>query len=222
VFAEGTRNVRLIFLGPPGAGKGTQASRLADEFGLCQVSTGDILRQAVADGTPMGKKAREFMDAGQLVPDEVVIGIVRDKLAGPECAGGYILDGFPRTTGQARALDDILSDFSAPIERVAAFMVAEEAVVERLSGRRTCRACQAMYHAVFAPTRVGGVCDKCGGELFQRDDDREQVIRERLKVYADNTEPLLAYYRERGLLTEVVAGGSVDSVYAAVRAAVGV
>ncbi|MDH4230148.1 MAG: adenylate kinase [Nitrospirota bacterium] len=214
--------MRLVFLGPPGAGKGTQASRLAADHGLCQVSTGDILRQAVANGTPMGRKAREFMDAGRLVPDEVVIGIVRDKLAAPECAKGYILDGFPRTSGQARALDDILLDFSAPLDRVAAFVVDENSVVERLSGRRTCSACQAMFHVKFAPPKAGGQCDRCGGTLVQRDDDREEVIRKRLSVYAESTRPLLDYYRQQGLLTEVSAGGAVDVVYAAVKAAVGI
>lgn len=213
--------MRLIFLGPPGAGKGTQAQRLAAETGICQVSTGDILRQAVKDGTEMGKRAKACMDAGQLVPDEVVIGIVRDKIAGPDCAKGFILDGFPRTTGQAEALDGILLDFSAPIDRAVAFTVDDEALVVRLCGRRTCPACGAMFHVDFAPPKQAGVCDRCGGALVQRDDDREDVIRDRLAVYAKSTRPLLDYYRGKGVLTELSAAASADTVYAALKAAVG-
>ncbi len=170
---DGVARMRLIFLGPPGAGKGTQAQKLAEEIGICQVSTGDILRQAVKQGTEMGRRAKACMDAGQLVPDEVVIGIVRDKVAAPECRDGFILDGFPRTTGQAEALDGILSDFSAPIDRVVAFTVDDEVLVERLCGRRTCSGCGAMFHVAFAPPAVDGVCDRCGGGLVQREDDQE-------------------------------------------------
>lgn len=212
--------MRLIFLGPPGAGKGTQAQRLAAERGICQVSTGDILRQAVKAGTAMGRRAKACMDAGQLVPDDVVIGIVRDKLAAPECAKGFILDGFPRTTGQAEALDGILLDFSAPIDRVVAFTVDDEPLVARLCGRRTCPACGAMFHVDFAPPKQDGTCDRCGGALVQRDDDREAVIRDRLAVYARSTRPLLDYYRGRGVLTALSAAAPVDSVYAALKAAV--
>jgi len=213
--------VRLIFLGPPGSGKGTQAGLLAEAHGFCQISTGDMLRQAVADGTPMGLKAKACMDAGELVPDEVVIGIVRDTLSGEKCRKGFILDGFPRTTGQAQALDAILHDFSAPIDHAVAFTVDDEAVVARLSGRRTCRGCQAMYHVSFAPPAREGECDKCGGELVQRDDDREDVIRQRLRVYAESTRPLLDYYRGRGHLVEIDAAGPVDTVHAALKKAVG-
>jgi len=213
--------VRLVFLGPPGSGKGTQAALLKEAFGFCQVSTGDILRQAVAGGTPLGLQAKACMDAGELVPDPVVIGIVQEKLAGPECRKGFVLDGFPRTTGQAEALDAILHDFSAPIDRAVAFRVDDEAVVGRLSGRRTCAKCQAMYHVSFAPPRVAGVCDRCGGELVQRPDDREEVIRQRLRVYEENTRPLLDYYRGRGQLVEIPAGGPVEAVHAALKAAGG-
>ncbi|MFQ5509679.1 MAG: adenylate kinase [Leptospirillia bacterium] len=209
--------MRLILLGAPGAGKGTQAAMLEKSRGIPQISTGDILRQAVASGTEMGIKAKACMDAGKLVPDEVVIGIVRDKLAGPECADGFILDGFPRTAGQAEALDDILLSFSAPIDRVIAFEVNEETLVERLCGRRTCSGCQAMYHTVFAPAEVEGVCDKCGGELVQRDDDREEVIRHRLSVYAESTRPLLEYYAARGNLVRVNAETAVEEVAAALN-----
>lgn len=212
--------MRLVFVGPPGAGKGTQAARMCKEFGYCQVATGDILRQAVATGTEMGKKAKEFMSAGKLVPDEVVIGIVRDKLAAPECAPGFILDGFPRTAGQAEALDGILDGFSAPLDHVVAFTVDEEALVLRLSGRRTCWQCQAMYHVAFAPPKKEGVCDACGNELVQRDDDQDGVIRKRLTVYNQSTHPLIDYYAGRGLLREVSADGSVEDVYAAIKKAV--
>jgi adenylate kinase len=210
----------LIFLGPPGAGKGTQAQRLSEDVGIPQVSTGDILRQAVKAQTEMGKRAKSCMDAGQLVPDEVVIGIVRDKIASGDCADGFILDGFPRTTGQADALGAILLDFSTPIDRVVAFTVDDAALVVRLCGRRTCAGCGAMFHVDYAPPKVAGQCDRCGGELIQRDDDQELVIRDRLAVYETSTRPLLDYYSSLGLLTEVSAGGSVDSVYAALKEAV--
>jgi adenylate kinase len=214
-------SLRLVFLGPPGSGKGTQAALLEREFGICQVSTGDILRQAVAAGTPLGQAAKACMDAGRLVPDDVVIGIVKDKLAGPDCGKGFVLDGFPRTTGQAESLDAIMHDFSAPIDHVVAFEVDDEAVVGRLSGRRTCSECQAMYHVAFAPPEREGVCDRCGGELVQREDDREDVIRRRLQVFAESTRPLLDYYRERGLLVRLPADGPVEAVYADLKRAVG-
>jgi len=212
--------MRLIFVGPPGAGKGTQASRLSAERGITQVSTGDALRQAVKAGTKMGIKAKAFMDAGQLVPDEVVIGIVREKLGSDACRDGFILDGFPRNTGQAEALGAILQDFSAPVDRVVAFTVDDEALVARLSGRRTCPSCHAMFHIAYAAPKQGGVCDRCGGALVQRDDDHEDVIRKRLAVYAAETRPLLEYYEDRGLLTQVPAEGSVDDVYSALLKAV--
>jgi adenylate kinase len=217
--------VRLIFLGPPGSGKGTQAALLEQRHGLCQISTGDILRQAVADGTPLGVEAKACMDQGQLVPDRVVIGIVEEKLKGPDCRKGFVLDGFPRTTGQAEALDAIMRDFPAPhahrIDRVVAFQVDEGALVTRLSGRRTCEACQAMYHLTLSPPKVEGVCDRCGGRLVQRNDDREEVIRERLAVYEESTRPLLDYYAGRGQLVRLPAGGAVEDVHAALKAAVG-
>jgi len=213
--------VRLILLGPPGSGKGTQAARLEAECGLCHVSTGDILRQAVADGTSLGRAAKARMDKGQLVPDEVVVGIVEEKLQRPECRKGFVLDGFPRTTGQADALGAILRDFSAPIDRVVALQVDEEVVVARLSGRRTCEECQAMYHVRLSPPQAPDVCDRCGGRLAQRDDDREEVIRRRLAVYEESTRPLLDYYAAGGKLVRLPAGGPPDEVHAALKAAVG-
>jgi len=213
--------VRLVFLGPPGSGKGTQASLLEERLGLCQISTGDILRQAVADGTPLGREAKACMDKGALVPDRVVIGIVRDKLASGDCEKGFVLDGFPRTPGQAEALDAIMHDFPASIDRVVAFQVDEEALVTRLSGRRTCEECQAMFHQTLSPPRAEGVCDRCGGRLVQRNDDREEVIRERLAVYEESTRPLLKFYADRGQLIRLPAGGPVEDVHAALKTAVG-
>jgi len=217
--------VRLVFLGPPGSGKGTQAALLEQRAGLCQISTGAILRQAVADGTPLGREAKACMDRGALVPDRVVIGIVEAKLKAKECGKGFVLDGFPRTTGQAEALDAIMHDFPAPgahrIDRVVAFLVDEEALVTRLSGRRTCEGCQAMYHLTLSPPRVEGVCDRCGGRLVQRRDDRPEVIRERLAVYQESTRPLLQFYADRGQLIRLPATGSVEDVHAALKTAVG-
>jgi adenylate kinase len=217
--------VRLVFLGPPGSGKGTQAALLERRLGLCQISTGDILRQAVADGTALGREAKACMDKGQLVPDRVVIGIVEEKLKARECQKGFVLDGFPRTTGQAEALDAIMHDFPAPgahrIDRVVAFQLDEEALVTRLSGRRTCGECQAMYHLTLSPPRSEGVCDRCGGRLVQRGDDRPEVIRERLAVYEESTRPLLKFYADRGQLIRLPAGGAVEDVHAALKAAVG-
>jgi adenylate kinase len=195
--------MKLILLGPPGAGKGTQAKMLTDRFGIPQISTGDILRAAVKEGTPMGVKAKSFMDAGALVPDEVVVGIVRERLQKEDCAEGFILDGFPRTVPQADALKDVLKDLGKDLDAVVSLEVDTDALVERLTGRRTCRQCGKGYHVKFDPPKTEGVCDACGGELFQRDDDQEATIRNRLDVYDRQTAPLVAYYREAGLLTAI-------------------
>ena len=184
--------MRLILLGPPGAGKGTQAKRLASGLGAPQISTGDILRQAVSDGTELGRKAKSFMDRGALVPDEVVIGIIEERLRRHDCARGYILDGFPRTLPQAEALLRTLTSIQASLDRVLSIEVPEEELVKRLAGRRVCRACGYMYHVKTNPARQAGVCDKCGGSLYQRDDDKEETIRHRLRVYREQTEPLIA------------------------------
>ncbi len=205
--------MRLILLGPPGAGKGTQAKRLIDRYGIPQISTGDILRAAVREGTELGKTAKQYMDAGELVPDEVVIGIIEERLKEPDCAKGYILDGFPRTVAQADALTDVLARMGQSIDHVVSIEVPDEELVERLTGRRTCRNCGAMYHVKFSPPKKPGVCDKCGGELFQRDDDKEETIRARLKVYQDQTAPLIAYYEKAGLLRRVSGVGTVDEIY---------
>lgn len=195
--------MKLILLGPPGAGKGTQAKMLTEHFSIPQISTGDILRAAVKDGTAMGLKAKEFMDAGGLVPDEVVVGIVRDRLLEADCNNGFILDGFPRTVPQADALQVSLQEMNKELDRVISLDVDTEALVERLTGRRTCKECGRGYHITFEPSREIGKCDACGGSLFQRDDDQEETIRKRLQVYADQTSPLIDYYRDAGVLLEL-------------------
>jgi adenylate kinase len=195
--------MKLILLGPPGAGKGTQAKMLTERFDIPQISTGDILRAAVKDRTPMGVKAKSFMDAGGLVPDDVVIGIVRERLQNQDCAAGFILDGFPRTVAQADALKETLHSLGKDLDAVISLEVDTESLVERLTGRRTCRECGQGYHIKFDPPREAGRCDACCGELFQRDDDSEETIRKRLEVYHAQTSPLVAYYRNEDLLLPV-------------------
>lgn len=195
--------MKLILLGPPGAGKGTQAKMLTERFNIPQISTGDILRSAVKDGTPMGLKAKICMDAGDLVPDEVVVGIVNERLQMDDCAGGFILDGFPRTVPQADALAINLQELDKQLDAVVSLDVDVEALVARLTGRRTCSDCGRGFHITFDAAKKEGVCDACGGKLIQRDDDQEATIRKRLEVYQDQTEPLISYYRSTGLLREL-------------------
>lgn len=210
--------MNLILLGPPGAGKGTQAKMLTDRFAIPQISTGDILRAAVKAGTPMGIKAKSFMDAGGLVPDEVVIGIVQERLQQQDCRGGFILDGFPRTTAQAEALQRTLGELGKGLDCVVSLEVDVEALVIRLTGRRTCKDCGRGFHVQFDAPRVEGVCDSCGGALVQREDDREATIRHRLDVYAEQTSPLIAFYRNEGLLTSVDGMLAMDAVQEALLA----
>jgi adenylate kinase len=207
--------MNLILLGGPGAGKGTQAKKLIDKFQIPQISTGDILRAAVKEGTEMGRKAKEYMDAGKLVPDEVVIGIIKDRLAQSDCKKGFILDGFPRTVPQAEALDKVLSGLGSKIDHVVSIDVDEEALVERLTGRRTCKnaACGQMYHIKFTPSQKAGVCDKCGSELYQRDDDNETTVRNRLKTYNEATAPLIGYYSAKGLVRPIKGEGGIDDIF---------
>ena len=195
--------MKLILLGPPGAGKGTQAKMLMEKFSIPQISTGDMLRAAVKDGTPMGQKAKEFMDAGGLVPDEVVVGIVRDRLQQTDCARGFILDGFPRTVAQADALQSSFQEMGKELDRVISLEVDTEALVERLNGRRTCSDCGRGYHVEFDPSQQAEICDSCGGALNQRDDDKEETIRKRLQVYAEQTAPLISYYQDADVLMEL-------------------
>ncbi|MGA7576725.1 MAG: adenylate kinase [Desulfobaccales bacterium] len=207
--------MNLILLGGPGAGKGTQAKKLIDKFGIPQISTGDILRAAVKEGTEMGRKAKEFMDAGKLVPDEVVIGIIKDRLAQPDCKKGFILDGFPRTVPQAEALDKVLASLGSKIDHVVSIDVDEEALVTRLTGRRTCKsaACGQMYHVKFTPPKKDMVCDKCGSELYQRDDDNETTVRSRLATYNQATKPLIDYYSKKGLVRPIAGVGSIEEIF---------
>jgi adenylate kinase len=211
--------MKLILLGPPGAGKGTQAKMLSDRFGIPQVSTGDILRAAVKEGTPMGVKAKAYMDAGGLVPDSVVVGIVRERVQRNDCEAGFILDGFPRTVAQADALKETLRELGKDLDAVISLEVDVEALVERLTGRRTCRKCGRGYHIKFDPQKLAGSCDVCGGELFQRDDDREETIRTRLVVYHQQTAPLVAYYRSGNLLTGVDGMREIETVQQQILAA---
>lgn len=204
--------MKLILLGPPGAGKGTQAKMLTEKFGIPQISTGDILRAAVKEGTALGLKAKEFMDAGALVPDEVVIGIVAERLLAADCDNGFILDGFPRTVAQADALQGNLAQMGKQLDRVLSLKVDAEALVIRLTGRRTCKDCGKGYHLSYDPPRQEGRCDACGGELFQRDDDREETIRKRLAVYDEQTSPLIDYYSKAGLLVELDGMQPIASV----------
>ncbi len=199
----------LILLGPPGAGKGTQAARLVERYGIPQISTGDMLRDARRRGTQLGEEAARYMDAGELVPDEVVIGIVEERLERPDAEGGFVLDGFPRTTDQAEAL----ADMSVTIEVVVSLEVPESELVRRLSGRLVCPECGAAFHEEFNPPSSDDVCDECGHQgLVKREDDRPEVVRERLAEYREKTQPLVEFYRERGLLVEVDGEGSPDEV----------
>jgi adenylate kinase len=206
----------IILLGPPGAGKGTQAKKISAAFSIPQISTGDMLREAVKKGTEMGKKAKAFMDQGGLVPDEVVIGIVKDRLQAPDCGKGFILDGFPRTIPQAQALDRVTSDLKKEIRVVLSLEVDEKELMERLCGRRTCTGCGAMYHVKFNPPKAVGKCDKCGTVLIQRDDDKEETIKNRLANYNKATAPLLDYYRNTGKIRSVMASGEIDAIYAGI------
>lgn len=211
----------LILLGPPGAGKGTQASRIAADYGLPHISTGDILRGAVKNQTPMGLEAKRYMDAGDLVPDEVVIGIVKDRLQEPDTAAGFLMDGFPRTIPQAEELDKALESLGRGVTKTLVILVDEEDLVRRLSGRRVCRGCQAPFHVMFNQPREEGVCDACGGELYQRDDDNEVTVRNRLATYRRQTEPLIEYYDRAGLVARIDGARTPDQVYEDVRAALG-
>jgi adenylate kinase len=205
--------VRLVLVGPPGAGKGTQAQFIAEHVGVPKISTGDIFRANVSQGTPLGLQAKEYMDRGDLVPDEVTIDMVRNRLQEKDAVAGFLLDGFPRTVPQAETLDDILRETAdAKLDVVLELVVDNEEVVRRLSGRRTCRTCNHIWHVDFDPPQVSGVCDLDGGELFQRDDDKPATIENRLEVYDEQTAPLIAYYAGRGVLVGIDATGPVDDV----------
>ena len=206
----------FILLGPPGAGKGTQAKLMIDKWNIPQVSTGDILRAAVREGTELGVEAKGFMDSGELVPDRVVIGIIAERLREEDAAEGFILDGFPRTIPQAEALQEILDDLGRNIDHVISIEVDDEELVTRLTGRRMCKGCGESFHVVFNPSDKEGVCDRCSGELYQRDDDKEQTIRQRLAVYSDQTQPLIAFYEKQGKLRRIDGTGSIEEIFSRV------
>ena len=204
--------MRLVLVGPPGAGKGTQAEFVAAHLTVPKISTGDIFRANVTAGTPLGVEARRFMDAGQLVPDEVTINMVRERLAEPDAADGFLLDGFPRTVPQAAALDKLLADLGVALDIVLELVVDDDEVVRRLSGRRTCHGCGKVWHLEFDRPTNEGVCDRCGGQLFQRDDDKPETVAERLRVYARDTAPLIDFYGSQGKLVGIDAAGPVEDV----------
>ena len=204
--------MRLVLVGPPGAGKGTQAEFIAERFSVPKISTGDIFRANVASSTKLGILAKKYMDAGDLVPDEVTVAMVRDRLGEPDAAGGFLLDGFPRNVAQAYELDGALNELGTTLDVVLELLVDNDEVVRRLSGRRTCRKCGHIWHVEYDPTKQTGRCDRCGGELYQRDDDLAETVRHRLDVYAEQTSPLIDFYDSRGQLVVVDAVGAVEDV----------
>ena len=214
-------SVRVAFLGPPGAGKGTQARDLAHEWGGLHLATGDMLREAVAAGSPLGREAKGYMDKGALVPDDVIIRMMGERLSTADAGRGFILDGFPRTIAQAEALAKLLKDLGQTLDAVVYFDVSEPELLRRLTGRRVCRKCGHSYHVTSNPPKRAGVCDACGGELYQRDDDAEATVRNRLEVYRRQTAPLLDYYSQRNLLVTVSGEGPVATIRDAIRSATG-
>lgn len=212
--------MNLILLGPPGAGKGTQAERISARYSIPHISTGDIFRENLKKGTELGLKAKGYMDRGELVPDGLVIDIVKDRLEKPDCRGGFILDGFPRTVAQADALKDILAGMGMPIDNVLNIQVPRDVVVRRLTARRTCRSCGRIYHLIYNPPKEEGVCDDCGGELYRRDDDSEETVLARMDEYEEKTQPLIDYYRGEGLLRDIDGSVEPGVVFEAIRAVV--
>lgn len=204
--------MRIILLGPPGAGKGTQAETLVKNLSIPHISTGDMFRKAMKEGTALGMKAKEYMEAGQLVPDEVTIGIVKERVAQADCANGFLLDGFPRTVAQAEALDNILSEMGTSLDAVISIEVPKENLVGRLTGRRVCRACGATYHVLFNPPAIADKCGNCEGELYQRSDDTEETVMNRLNVYESQTAPLIQYYSQKGILKPIDGDQPIEKV----------
>lgn len=209
--------MNLVLMGLPGAGKGTQAERIVDDYGIPHISTGDMFRAAMKEETQLGLEAKSFIDKGELVPDEVTIGIVRERLGKNDCEQGFLLDGFPRTVAQAEALEDILRDLGRTIDYVINIKVDKDALMERLTGRRICKNCGATYHLVFNPPAKENVCDKCGGELYQRADDNAETVSTRLEVNLKQTEPLLNFYSEKGYLANIDGAKHINDVYADIK-----
>ncbi|MGH7827418.1 MAG: adenylate kinase [Candidatus Binatia bacterium] len=204
--------IHVVLLGPPGAGKGTQAKLLQEKFEGCQISTGDLLREAVAEGSSLGKDAEGYIESGALVPDNLIVNLVAERLKEKNCEKGFILDGFPRTISQAESLDEMLKTLGMGLQAVLSVRVPHNLIIDRLAGRRTCKRCGGLYHLTFNPSRTQATCDRCGGQLYQRDDDREETINARLSVYDKQTAPLVSYYRERGLLRDIDGVGKVEDV----------
>ena len=213
--------MNLLIMGPPGAGKGTQAETLTAKLDIPHISTGDMFRKAISEGTELGKKAKEYMDAGQLVPDEVTIGIVKERLSEEDCRKGFLLDGFPRTVPQAEALEGILRELGMELDAVLNVAVPDEKLVARLTGRRICRQCGASYHVLYNAPKQEGICDACQGELYQRSDDSEETATNRLSVYHQNTAPLIDFYAKRGLLKEIDGDRPIPEVLVAIGQALG-
>ena len=203
----------LLLMGPPGAGKGTQAAKLVERYDIPHVSTGDIFRGALQERSPLGLEAKRYMDVGALVPDQVTVGITRERLAKSDCIGGFILDGFPRTLQQAHALDQMLAKMGIRLNKVVNIVVPDQELIPRLTGRRICQSCGATYHMEFRPPAQPSICDRCGGELYQRTDDQEETVRERLEVYRLQTQPLIQYYQERDLYSEINGAQSTEAVF---------
>jgi adenylate kinase len=213
--------VNLVLMGLPGAGKGTQAEKIVEEYGIPHISTGDMFRAAIKEGTELGLKAKSFMDKGELVPDEVTIGIVRERLSKDDCQKGFLLDGFPRTVAQAEALENMLQELNKSIDYVLHIDVDKEILMERLTGRRICKECGATYHLVFNPPTKEGICDRCGGELYQRADDNEETVQNRLDVNIKQMQPLLDFYQEKGYLRTINGQQEIDKVFADVNELLG-
>lgn len=205
--------LRIILLGAPGVGKGTQAKLIAKNFDICHISTGEMFRVEIAKGSELGKISKSYMDKGQLVPDEITIQIIKEKLKRPACSNGFLLDGFPRTTAQAEALDKLLNVDNKTLDKVVLINVKDEIILERIIGRRTCKQCGANYHIKFSPSKLEGKCDSCGGDLIQRQDDNEQVVVERLKQYNSLTEPLIEYYNKKNILSSIDGTKTVNEVF---------
>lgn len=213
--------MRIILLGPPGAGKGTQAAGIVEKYNIPHISTGDIFRKNIKEGTELGKKAKGFIDQGLLVPDELTVGLVTDRISQPDCKNGFMLDGFPRNVAQAQHLDKYLKEVGISLDKVVNIEVDKDILVGRAVGRRICKSCGATYHVEFNPPKVDGICDVCGGELYQRADDNEETVSKRIQVYLDETKPLVNYYSQEGIIANINGQQSIDKVFADIVNALG-
>ncbi len=213
--------MRLILMGPPGSGKGTQAEFISGQLGIAHISTGNMFRKAISGRTELGSKAKEYLDSGRLVPDEITVGIVRERLQEPDCKKGFLLDGFPRTVAQAQALDEMVAKMGLALDAVINIQVPREEILKRLTGRRMCKECGGTYHVSFSPPLQADRCDKCGGDLYQRDDDTESTINKRLDVYKEQTEPLIAYYEKQRLLKDINGNQDIKEVLAEIGRSLG-